>query len=362
MPPVDYHVDFAGWKSQRGMLVDHIRTLAPSRRRSRRWSSQATGSIDVGHRLGRSRHDRGARRGGRVDRARGDRHGRLGRADRPKQRAFDAVRIVRGDAGGLRGAGAGRTSSWASSSACSFLEEWRHYAAFAQVRDRNLRAGGTVDPACRAPVSCRPIDSRKLYRERGYGFWEDPVYGLDFSDVLEAEIAAPRRYIISADHNATVCTREIAAFDFLTGTERDYFFTTDVEFPYAAAGSFHGFIGHFELDMAAGQVLSTAHGREGNLLAPFLFPRARYPGSRRGPSGGAGAALPQNPRETSCASASPLPDRTRRWTGRSHALTCLRSRVSHVRPRLRLSQRCLCRLTGSIGPCRTARGHRRVCD
>ena len=28
MPPVDYQDDFAGWKSQRGMLIDHIRTLA----------------------------------------------------------------------------------------------------------------------------------------------------------------------------------------------------------------------------------------------------------------------------------------------------------------------------------------------
>ena len=28
MPPADYQDAFAGWKSQRGMLIDHIRTLS----------------------------------------------------------------------------------------------------------------------------------------------------------------------------------------------------------------------------------------------------------------------------------------------------------------------------------------------
>lgn len=136
------------------------------------------------------------------------------------------------------------------------LDEWRHYAAFVKVRDRHLRPGGAVIPrASRLFLSA--VDSRKLYVERGYGFWEAPVYGLDFSDVHASEVRSPQRYIVSADHNAIVCTREIASIDFLTGSEHDYFFTTEVEFRYPAAGTFHGLVGHFELDMMPGLVLGT---------------------------------------------------------------------------------------------------------
>lgn len=268
MPPVDYQDIFAGWKSQRGMLIDHVRTLA------------FQDAIDAIVRPGDRVIDVGtgsgilammaARRGAAevfglevTDMA-------SWAARIAARNGLDAVRIVQGDGAAFDAEGPVDVIM-GEFAGMYFLEEWRHYAAFVQVRDRNLRDGGQVIPHA-ARIFLSAIDSRKLYQERGHGFWEAPVYGLDFSEVLAAESASPRRYIVSADHNAIVCTREIAAFDFLKGTERDYFFSTDVSFDYPAAGSFHGFIGHFELDMAPGLVLGTGTATRETCWHQSYFP------------------------------------------------------------------------------------------
>jgi len=268
MPPIDYQDDFAGWKSQRGMLIDHIRTLA--------FQDAIMAVVQPGDRVVDVGTGSGilamlaARQGAAEVFALEVTDMASWAARIAEKNGLSAVRVLRGDAAAFKAPGPVDVIM-GEFAGMYFLEEWRHYAAFAEVRDRTLRPGGAVIPRA-ARLYLSAIDSRKLYRERGYGFWESPVYGLDFSDVLEAEIAAPRRYIISADHNATVCTREIAAFDFLTGTERDYFFTTDIEFPYAVAGSFHGFIGHFELDMAVGKVLSTGTAERETCWHHSYFP------------------------------------------------------------------------------------------
>lgn len=259
IPPVDYQEAFAGWKSQRGMLIDHIRTLA--------FQDAITAVVQPGDRVVDVGTGSGilammaARQGAAEVYALEVTDMASWAARIAEKNGLSAMRVLKGNAATFEAPGPVDVIM-GEFAGMYFLEEWRHYAAFVEVRNRALRAGGAVIPRA-ARLYLSAIDSRKLYRERGYGFWEGPIYGLDFSDVLEAEIAAPRRYVISADHNATVCTREIAAFNFLTGTERDYFFTKDIEFPYPAAGSFHGFLGHFELDMAAGKVLSTGTaGRE----------------------------------------------------------------------------------------------------
>ena len=136
------------------------------------------------------------------------------------------------------------------------IEEWRHDAAFCAVRNRNLKRGGKVLPrAGRLYLSA--IDSRKLYLVRGYGFWKAPVYGFDFSVVRRSEIAHPHRWIVTAYSNNIIDTKELARFDFQSGSECDFLFSSEATFKYPAAGRFHGLIGHFELDMNPGLVLST---------------------------------------------------------------------------------------------------------
>jgi hypothetical protein len=137
------------------------------------------------------------------------------------------------------------------------IEEWWHYAAFVKVRDRLLKPGGRVVPAA-ARLFLSAVDSRKLHLERGWGFFDQPVYGFDFSDVLRSGAYRPARYILSAEHKSLVAKAEIARFDYLTGTEQDYLFTTESLFAYPTSGMFHGFIGHFELELALGDILSTS--------------------------------------------------------------------------------------------------------
>lgn len=252
-PPLDLYDAFNGWKSQRGMLVDHARTTA-FQRAIEAVVRPGDRVIDVG--TGSGVLAMIAARAGAAEVVGLEVTDMARWADRiARANGLDAVRIVQGDAGGYEAADPADLVM-GEFIGMSFLEEWRHYAAFVQVRDRNLKPSGTVIPRA-ARLLLSAVDSRKLYYERGYGFWEAPAYGIDFSEVRESEIHSPQRYIVSADHSAIVCTREIATFDFLSGSERDYFFTSTVEFIYPAAGSFHGFIGHFELDLMPGLVLGT---------------------------------------------------------------------------------------------------------
>lgn len=253
LQPAEYQETFAGWKSQRGMLIDHGRTLAFERAIAA-LVRPGDHVIDVGTGSGilammAARAGAGLVHGleltGMADWA-----ARLAAAN-----GLDAVRIVQGDAAVFE---APRPADLliGEFAGMYLLEEWRHHAAFVELRDRTLRPGGQVIPRA-ARMYLSAIDSRKLYLERGHGFWEAPVYGFDFSEVFRSESLAPQRYIVSADQTSIVATREIAAFDFRSGSGRDYLFETEVVFPYPAAGALHGFIGHFELDMAPGQVLST---------------------------------------------------------------------------------------------------------
>ena len=266
--PADHQDIYVGWKSQRGMLIDHARTVA---------FHDAIAAvvrpgdhvIDVGTGSGILAM-MSARQGASAVwalefTAMADWAARIA-----KRNGLDAVRVVRGDGGAFE---SDRPVDVIVSEFAGMylIDEWRHYAAFVKARERNLRPGGAVIPRA-GRLFLSAVDSRKFYRERGYGFWEAPVYGFDYSDVLASEVAAPRRHIVSADHTSLVCTREVAAFDFLTGTERDFLFAVDLDFDYPAAGSLHGFVGHFELDMAPGLMLGTGTGTQETHWHQSYFP------------------------------------------------------------------------------------------
>lgn len=268
MQPVEYHETFVGWKSQRGMLIDHTRTLAFQQAIEAVVRPGDT-VIDVGTGSGilammAARAGAGAAYGLELT-AMADWAERIA-----VRNGLGAVQIVRGDAAGFATPQPADVIIGEFAGMC-LLEEWRHYAAFADVRDRNLRPGGSVIPRA-ARLHMSAIDSRKLYQDRGYGFWEAPVYGFDFSDVRAGDMAAPQRYIVTADNREITGTQQVAAFDFLTGSARDYVFTTQISFAYPGAAAFHGLIGHFELDMAPGQVLSTSMAARETCWHQSYFP------------------------------------------------------------------------------------------
>lgn len=252
--PTDFQESYVNWSSQRGMMLDHTRTLA-FRRAIETLVAPGDHSVDVG--TGSGILAMCAARAG-AERSVGLEYTAM--ADWAERLAADngleAVRIVQGDAAAYR---AERPVDLVMGEFAGMwlIDEWRHYAAFCAVRDATLAPGGRVLPQA-GRLFLSAVDSRKLYLVRGYGFWESPVYGFDFSAVRPAEIAQPRRWIVTADPNNIIDTRQVAAFDFRTGSERDYLFTARTSFTYPAAGRFHGLVGHFEMDMAPGQVLSTS--------------------------------------------------------------------------------------------------------
>ncbi len=149
MPPADYQDVFGGWKSQKGMLIDDGRTLGFEARSGRRcgrgmWpSTWAPGRGSLAMFAARA----GA---GRVRCAGDHGDGRLGPSGWPRgtgcptcgssgammQRNYDAggaVDVVVGEFAGM----------W-------LLEEWRHYAAFAQVARPLAEARGPVVPRAAA--------------------------------------------------------------------------------------------------------------------------------------------------------------------------------------------------------------------
>jgi hypothetical protein len=266
--PADFADIFAGWKSQKGMLTDHIRTLA-FRDAIEAVVKPGDTSIDVGTGTGilamfAARAGAAASYGLELTRM----------ADWAERLAADnglsAVHVVRGDAATFRSP-TPADLVMGEFAGIFLIEEWRHYAAFCAVRDANLAPGGAVLPRA-ATMYLSAIDSRRLYMDRGYGFWEAPVYGLDFSAARASDIGQPTRYVVTADKREIIDTQPLRSFDFATGTHRDFLFQTEVSFTYPGAGAFHGLIGHFDLDMGPGQTLSTSMAARETCWHQSYFP------------------------------------------------------------------------------------------
>ena len=266
--PLNYQEVYAGWRSQKGMLIDDPRTLA-FERAIQTVVKPGDRVVDVGTGSGILSMFAARSGAGKVFALE-----YTSMADWARKLAevngLTAMQVVHGDATKFEGDGpvdvvmGEFAGMW-------LIEEWWHYAAFVKVRDKLLKPGGRVIPEA-ARLFLSAVDSRKLHLERGWGFFDAPVYGFDFSEVLTSGAYRPTRYIMSAEWKSLVCTKQIARFDYLTGTERDYAFTTEVQFDYPAGGMFHGFIGHFDLEMASGQVLSTSCGVRETCWHQSYFP------------------------------------------------------------------------------------------
>jgi hypothetical protein len=137
------------------------------------------------------------------------------------------------------------------------FEEWRHFDAFARVRDKNLKPGGAVIPA-KARVYLSPLDDSRLYVERGPGFWQRPVWGFDFRLVHENQLDRTRRIIVQAAKHTLLKPVDILTVDCSKADSRAFFFEYEFDHSFSHAATCHGFLGYFGLELAPGIELDTS--------------------------------------------------------------------------------------------------------
>jgi 2-polyprenyl-3-methyl-5-hydroxy-6-metoxy-1,4-benzoquinol methylase len=253
--PADFHSNFQDWKSQRGMLLDRRRTQA-FQDAIKTVIHEGDNVIDVG--AGSGILSMFASRAGAGQVYSLEITDIVNTASRIAcANDIHAIDFIQGDAGNFK-ADALVDVVLGEFAGMYLVDEWRHFAAFVKVRDANLKPGGEVIPRA-ATMYLSAVDNHRLYVESGFGFWESPVYGLDFSSVFDIEVAHPRREIMyQLEEKSIVDTVTVASFDFRTANSSDYLFEKELEFVYPAAGSCHGFIGYFDLEMTPGKYLSTA--------------------------------------------------------------------------------------------------------
>lgn len=253
--PLDFMEIFATWRSQRGMIADETRT---------RLFGQAIASlcrpdtvaIDVGSGSGilsLFAARAGARKVHALELTSMINDARQIAADNG---FADRIEFIRGDATAFVSPEPADLifSEWAG---MYLIDEYRHFDAYCQVRDRCLKPSGASVPGY-ASMFLAPVDNSQLYAERGFGFWKRPVHGFDFSLAGRRQLAAPRRVVVDVRSSCLLGEYKLTTIDCLKETSSAFFFETEFSHRYAAAGACHGFIGYFNLELAPGIVLDTS--------------------------------------------------------------------------------------------------------
>jgi SAM-dependent methyltransferase len=138
------------------------------------------------------------------------------------------------------------------------LDEWRHFDAFANVRDKCLRKGGRVLPE-RVRLFLSPVDDNRLHMQFGLGFWEKQIYGFDFSLARSRQLQSLRSFTVEADPRTLIGEPwQILDLDCYTANSRAYFFSAEREDKMTQPATVHGFVGYFEISLAPGVVLDTS--------------------------------------------------------------------------------------------------------
>ncbi len=139
-----------------------------------------------------------------------------------------------------------------------FLIVENMYPAFSAVRDRVLKPGGrTITSAGRLFLA--PIEDSALYQYEGPGFWEQPIGGFDYSQVKAQELGNLKMRIDRVRRESyltePVLLRHIDCTKESVGS---FYFESSVEFRMDRDAVVHGLAGHFELELAPGEVLDTS--------------------------------------------------------------------------------------------------------
>lgn len=145
------------------------------------------------------------------------------------------------------------------------ISEWLGNAAFAEdmlpavldARDRNLAPDGRMLPS-KIRVMLAPIDEPLLYNGQGPGYWREPIHGLDFSRLQEAELQQGRTMQIQIDGAAVLAKGQaILELDLLQATTDDVFFEGQLCFTPNRDGMLNGFCVWFEAELSPNVLLDT---------------------------------------------------------------------------------------------------------
>ncbi len=253
--PHDFMEIFATWRSQRGMIADETRTRLFGQAITALCRPDSV-AIDVGSGSGilsLFAARAGARKVYGLELTSMIEDARQIAADNGLS---DRIEFVRGDATAF---GSPEPvdiifSEWAG---MFLIDEYRHYEAFCDVRDRCLKTSGATVPS-HASIFLAPIDNSLLYAERGFGFWKKPVHGFDFSLAGQRQRSTPRRIVVDARSSCILDQYKLATIDCRKDHSSAFFFETEFSHRYAAAGACHGFLGYFNLELAPGIVLDTS--------------------------------------------------------------------------------------------------------
>lgn len=168
------------------------------------------------------------------------------------------------------------------------VSEWMGFFGLAELmfesvieaRDKWMKKGGTMLPA-HLRLQVAAIDDSHVHQDLGVGLWERPVYGLDFTRLLEAEVQS---FITAACDlkpasllGKPACVLDL---DLNTATEDDFFFTSGVELTMEREGTVHGFGGWFEVDLAPDVELSCSPMNMQTHWRQSFFPVRPFPVER----------------------------------------------------------------------------------
>lgn len=253
--PLDYMEIYATWRSQRGMIADEGRTRMFGEAIAALCGPD-TVAVDVGCGSGilsLFAARAGARKVYALE--------LTSMIDDARQIAADngfseQIEFIRGDATAFVAPEPVDLifSEWAG---MYLIDEYRHFDAYCQVRDRCLKPSGAAVPG-RASMFLAPIDNSQLYTERGFGFWKNPIHGFDFSVARKRQLATPRRIVVDARSSCLLGEYKLATIDCGNEGSGAFFFETEFSHRYSAPSACHGFIGYFDLELAPGIVLDTS--------------------------------------------------------------------------------------------------------
>ncbi len=146
------------------------------------------------------------------------------------------------------------------------ISEWMGFFALAEcmfrsvyeARDKHLMPDGRMLPSD-VRLYLAPVEDNQLHVERGVGLWQRPVYGLDFSPLLEHELHNLITSAVDLPASALLCEGELLLeLDCHTSSTSDFFFESEVGFTIERPGTLHGFGGWFEVGLSPGIDLGTS--------------------------------------------------------------------------------------------------------
>ncbi|QDV07163.1 ribosomal protein L11 methyltransferase [Planctomycetes bacterium Poly30] len=168
------------------------------------------------------------------------------------------------------------------------VSEWMGFFGLAELmfesvigaRNRWMREGGHMLPR-HLRLAVAPIDDSHVHMDLGIGLWERPVYGLDYSRLVEAEVQSFLTAACDLKAASLIGPPQIVLdLDLDTATSDDFFFTSAVTMPIERDGTIHGFGGWFEVDLAPKIELSCSPMKVPTHWRQSFFPVRPFPVER----------------------------------------------------------------------------------